>query len=350
MELISRGSSFEVFKGLHKGRWIAVKLPSEEPEMDPVVAEELLKREYKILKSLKHPNIIKVQDWIYLDDGRCALYMEFVEGQTLEENIQRCQRRHNHQGARRWDASTREILRQLGAALGYLHERGILHNDIKPQNIRLRLTAEKRLKLVLLDFGASGSAAQGGTLRYTAYERLRGRPPSERSEVFSLAVLIYYMLSGAWPYHANGRAEALRQRKIPIERLDPRVWNKLPKEIRPTLRRALSHQPWRRPLSVRSFLRALGVEERGRPYGFLLVSALALTAASFLSFPLMGGRMSQRMLERSPPSLCTEQLQHHSQRICEERRSCQEALMALPVEGACDLRVKQLVRCQRGRP
>ncbi len=149
-----------------------------------------LAHEFEVLASLRHPNIISVLDHGFDEQQRPYLVLEFLEAaQTLTEA-----------GWERPRALQVELLLQMLQALVYLHRRGIIHRDLKPANV---LVVDGQVKL--LDFGLAISleqrvrALRSGTPGYLAPEVLRGQPPSELSDLYSVGVMAYELFVGSRP-------------------------------------------------------------------------------------------------------------------------------------------------------
>ena len=183
-------------------REVAIKEPTLPVGTDEGMAAELSERfvrEGKAAAQLNHPGIVTIHAAdIY--DGRPAIVMELIEGETLADMLDRGP----------LDALTAAaITDQLLDAVGYAHERGVVHRDIKPDNIFL--TSDGRVKLA--DFGIAhvGSEATGltqagtvmGTPGYMAPEQVTGQPVDARSDIFSIGAVLFEMLAGQNPFGAT---------------------------------------------------------------------------------------------------------------------------------------------------
>jgi serine/threonine protein kinase len=232
--------------------------------------------EAKSLARLEHPNITRLYSF-FSDNDHVYLVMECVRGETLEEFLKK-------RGGRLSVRESLAIIAQVADGLGYAHSLGIVHRDIKPAN--LMITAAGMVKI--MDFGIArvrGSqrlTRDGGiigTLAYMAPEQLLGQETDGRSDLYSLAIMLYEMLSGSVPFQAD-TDYALMQAHINTRpaRLSSRVVG-LDGRIDATLTRALAKKPEQRFASVREFSDALGatllrtdaptiVEEGTRLIGF----------------------------------------------------------------------------------
>ncbi|HXU13239.1 MAG TPA: serine/threonine-protein kinase, partial [Candidatus Binatia bacterium] len=184
------GSVCLVRDTLLSGRPVALKFLKPDRILSGGI--DLFKDEFRAMARLRHPNLAEVYDFGTSDtDGRHFLTMEFVDGDDLER-LPRADLRA------RFDSLAVQCLR----ALDYIHSRGILHNDIKPQNILVR----PPFHVKLLDFGLarpqaeSGQYGLSGTIHYIAPERLEGKPVDGRSDLYSLGVILYDVLTGALPH------------------------------------------------------------------------------------------------------------------------------------------------------
>jgi serine/threonine protein kinase len=177
--------------------------------LHPVATDERLKarllREGRALAKVSHPNIVKVLN-VEAHEGRIGLCMEFVRGQTLDELVRA-------QGTLSVDDAL-AVGRDVSAALAAVHGAGFLHRDIKARNVLRELAG----RIVLMDFGAGREAEvevsarrpdMTGTPLYMAPELLAGTPASSRSDVYSVGVLLYHLVTGEYPVQAQ-TVDALR--------------------------------------------------------------------------------------------------------------------------------------------
>jgi len=159
------------------------------------VARERMRREVQAVRGLSHANIVAVYD--FLEDGPWSfIVMEYVRGPDLQVRV-------GERGPLDDEAAVR-LGRDIAAALSAAHRRGILHRDVKPQNILLDPDGRARLTdfgSAKLDgqLGVTGSGALAGTLAYTAPEVLAGRRGDARADVYALGLTLYYALTGDLP-------------------------------------------------------------------------------------------------------------------------------------------------------
>ncbi|MFC1500507.1 protein kinase [Candidatus Zixiibacteriota bacterium] len=205
IDKIGEGGMGAVYKAedttLH--RLVALKTLSSHLTED-AEAQERFVREAQSASSLNHPNITTVHEFIEDDDTR-LICMEYVEGKTIRDMVE--------SGV----VSVRkaiDIIMQAAEALDVAHNKGILHRDVKSANIMVNM--EGRVKV--MDFGLAHLEEKSqltrtgttmGTLSYSSPEQISGRPVDRRSEIFSLGVVFYELLTGQLPFKASNEAEIL---------------------------------------------------------------------------------------------------------------------------------------------
>jgi serine/threonine protein kinase len=229
LEIVStlgEGGMGVVYKAVQKplGRTVALKVLSPQLAADPAFVERFT-REAKALASLNHPNIVAIHDF-GVHDGVPYLLMEHVDGTPLRKML----------AAKKLTAEQAlDVVPQICDALQYAHARGVVHRDVKPENILI--DREGRVKIA--DFGLAKLAAVEQT-RITRTNMLMGTPhymapeqienPStvdHRADIYSLGVIFYEMLTGELPL---GRFKPPSQRASTDRRLDPVVMKSLEKE------------------------------------------------------------------------------------------------------------------------
>jgi serine/threonine protein kinase len=223
---LGAGGAGTVYRGLHValGRAVAIKV------LHPALSHSLelrqrFEREARALAALKHPNIVPI-----VDSGVTAnaayLVMDLLEGETLA---------HRLKSGPLSIPTAVSILRQLLLALGYVHEQGLVHRDVKPANVFLELAGTGKASQVrLLDFGLAKFVAPEvgdraltragqvfGTPSYMAPEQIAGQPADARADVYAAGIVFFEMLSGSPPFRGQ-ESEILRQHvmeELPIEAL-----------------------------------------------------------------------------------------------------------------------------------
>ncbi len=251
LEKVGSGGMAVVYKGEHiyLKRPVAIKVLAPALANDKVFVERFFK-EAETASRLDHPNIVKILDFGD-EDGLLYLVMQYVEGETLERILQARGRLTLQEAL--------SIALQILPALGYAHEKGIVHRDIKPGNIMV----DSQGKAYLLDFGIAAIIEEeemkgedgkkaAGTPEYMAPEQFRGKADM-RSDLYSFGVVLYEMLTGRTPF---GDAKDLYelQYKVLREEVPP---TGISDEIDAILRKAMHKLPSRRFKTAYEFAEAL---------------------------------------------------------------------------------------------
>lgn len=309
---LGRGAMARVWRAWDPNlqREVAIKEPLFDQRYSEALLEELGKRfvgEGRAAARLSHPGIVTIfaaDVW----DGRPAIVMELIEGETLGSRL------------RRGALDPRDvygILGQLLPAVGYAHARGVVHRDIKPENIFL--TTDGRVKLA--DFGIArvdGSAASVGTVAgtvlgtpgYMSPEQATGGTVDARSDLFSVGVVAYEMLTGVNPFGAGTGTDAttLIYRIVhePAPELPASASYGLPVDMRPAIMCALAKDPNARPQSAEQFWAMLAGEgsvsnvpvgvkhgndpKQSKNTSWLPYALVALVAAAVLGFVFLNAQ------------------------------------------------------------
>ena len=241
---VARGGMATLFKAtdLRDGRQVAIKVPHAEMEADPVLVERF-RREQEIGQELDHPGVVKTFD----GEERSRLYMviEWVDGQLLRSILKK-------ERELPIERATNFAL-QILDALDTMHKHGVVHRDLKPENIMV--DDEDRIKLI--DFGIAmkedarritivDMTATLGTPDYISPEQVKGQRGDQRSDIYSLGVMFYEMLTGETPFSGPNPLAVMNERVLH----DPEPARSKRAEISPELNeilnRALERDPRRR--------------------------------------------------------------------------------------------------------
>ena len=223
LEVIGEGGMAIVYRALdHRlNRDVAVKIMRDEMAAD----EEFRRRfctESHAVAMLSHPNIVAVYDVSHNDNVE-YIVMELVDGITLKQYIER-------KGVVAWKEVV-HFTKQISKALAHAHERGIIHRDIKPQNIMLLRDGSIKVG----DFGIAAlenevyenNGEAIGSIHYIAPEQARGECPDARSDIYSLGVMMYEMLTGGLPFTGNTLGEIAVQhmnaKPVPPHEKNPEI-------------------------------------------------------------------------------------------------------------------------------
>jgi serine/threonine-protein kinase len=255
-ELLGEGGIGQVHAGFDTTLEREIAIKSLRPELlNDRNFFDRFRGEATSLARLNHPNITTL--YSLLPEGRnLYMVMELVRGETLDEVLKK---RGGALGAR----ESLAIIAQAADGLSYAHSMGVIHRDIKPAN--LMITSSGLVKI--MDFGIArvrGSqrltrdGSMVGTLAYMAPEQLRGEPGDERSDLYSLAIVLYELLTGAPPFAADSDYDLMQAH---MHAKPMRLLGRVPgidARVDAALMRALAKKPEQRFSSVREFCDALG--------------------------------------------------------------------------------------------
>src|SRR5215207_3973463 len=182
------------------GRDLALKVLKEHYAKDAQFVGRF-RREAISAAALNHPNVVQVYDQGRFEDGRYYIAMEHVPGGNLKDRIGRAGPLDPGEAAR--------LASQIAEALRVAHERGMVHRDIKPQNVLLDEAGEAKVADFGIALATSTSSTSGtnqvfGTPSYMSPEQAMGERVGPQSDLYSLGVVIYEMLAGSVPFEAEG--------------------------------------------------------------------------------------------------------------------------------------------------
>jgi serine/threonine protein kinase len=251
---------------------IAIKFLSEGIKDQPN-AFRMLQQECKKSQELAHPNVVTVYDFDR-DGDLVYLTMELLSGQSLDDFL------HEHEFEALPLKEVETILTEIVAGLSYAHQQGIVHSDLKPENVFLTERCAK-----ILDFGIARAIKQSDeskrdviayTPAYASLEMIKGAPPDVKDDIYALACITYRLLAGKHPFGGRSAEDAFNENLAPepIDGLGVRQWQ--------ALSRGLSFDLEERQESAEAFLEEL-LPKRRQPWMYAAFLALA-TALVFAYF------------------------------------------------------------------
>jgi serine/threonine protein kinase len=261
--LAGRGGMGEVYRAedLKLTQVVAIKFLPETLSQDPAALARF-HAEVRTARQVSHPNVCRVFD-IGEADGILFLTMEYVDGEDLASVVRRI-------GRLSPDKAT-EVARQICAGLAAAHERGVIHRDLKPANVML----DGAGKIRITDFGLAsiaasikGADARAGTPAYMAPEQLAGREVTTKSDIYSLGLILYEILTGKRAFEASTLPELMKQRESGAITNPSTLVRDLDPLIERVVLRCLEADPDKRPASALQVAAAL-------PGGDPLAAALA---------------------------------------------------------------------------
>ena len=232
--VVARGGMSTLFKAtdLRDSRRVAIKVPHAEMEADPILVERF-RREQEIGQELDHPGVVKT----YEPEHRSRAYMviEWVDGRLLRDLL-------NQERKLPVDRAVSLTL-AICDALDCMHKHGVVHRDLKPENIMV--DSEDRIKII--DFGIAmkedarritfvDMSATLGTPDYISPEQVKGQRGDQRSDIYSLGVMLYEMFTGQPPFSGPNPLAVMNERVLH----DPRPARELNPEITPELQEILN--------------------------------------------------------------------------------------------------------------
>lgn len=227
---------------------VALKLLRPELAREPLLVDRL-RAEVRLARRVTHPNVCRVHDLGQLEE-QPFLSMEYVDGEDLDSLLRRAGRLTTDRAL--------GIARQICAGLGAAHARGVLHRDLKPANVLVDAGGQVKLT----DFGLAldadedaGALAGAGTPAYMAPEQLAGAPASEVTDLYSLGVVLWELLTGARLFGAIDPAELRAAHAKPVPPLSE-VVPEIDRDLERVVMQCLSRDPAARPPSALSVLAA----------------------------------------------------------------------------------------------
>jgi serine/threonine-protein kinase len=264
-EQIARSGMATIYRSIdtRDNRQVALKIPHPDMEADPILFDRF-QREAGIGEKLDHPMVMHV----YGGEERSRIYMvmEWCQGRLLRQILE--------EGQLPQERAIR-IAIQVLEGLDYIHANGVVHRDLKPENIMV----DEDDNIKLIDFGIAGDAAAKrltyanftaaiGTPNYISPEQVKGRRGDGRSDIYSMGVILYEMLSGKLPFNGPNPMAAMNERLLNYP-VPPTVANpEISPQLQEVIYRALEREPKNRYPKASEFARDLeyldqvGVEDR----------------------------------------------------------------------------------------
>ena len=254
---IKRGGMGVVYLALDQqlhSRPVVIKVLLEEAFQSEYVVQKF-RQEVEALSRIDHPGIVGIIDAGELQNGKPFIIMQYVDGVTLRSAI-------SPEGMNL--ERTAEVLKQIGRALAAAHNRGILHRDLKPDNIMLQDLGHGEEQVKIIDFGiakvkdsviapSTSLNLSPGTVAYMAPEQLNGRPITAATDIFALGAITYEMVTGRKPFNPETGFELLQMQQTGVRVKPADLRPSLPIKAQEVILKALSFSPADRYSTPREF-------------------------------------------------------------------------------------------------
>ena len=266
-EILGRGGMSTVYRATDPNlkRKVAIKLIHPHLTDNPEFIQRF-EQEAAAIAQLRHNNIVQVHDFNNAQ-GIYYMVMEYIAGETLEDKLQKLNNAHMNMPI----DETIKILAKVCDAANYAHERRMIHRDLKPSNVMINLVGEP----ILMDFGIAkiiggrshtATGAAMGTASYMSPEQVRGDKSDHRTDIYSLGIMLYEMLSGELPFQGDSTFQVmLKHVNEPIPDIRQFDMN-TPLPLITILERALAKEPRERYQSAKEMgtaLNAAGLQLHG---------------------------------------------------------------------------------------
>jgi serine/threonine-protein kinase len=261
--LLGQGGMGEVYRAtdLTLGQSVALKFLPQATALSNALLERF-HGEVRVARQVSHPNVCRVYD-IGEADGMPFISMEYVDGEDLSTLL--------HRIGRLPAARAVEIARHLCAGLAAAHAKGVMHRDLKPQNIMMN----RRGEIMIMDFGLaaiagqlSGAEARSGTPAYMAPEQLKGTEVTAKSDIYALGLVLFELFTGKRPFEADSIQKLIEQQEAAHFQSMTSIAAEIDPVVEKVIRRCLDPDPSKRPPTPLAVAAAL-------PGGDPLAAALA---------------------------------------------------------------------------
>src|SRR5262245_11277660 len=234
------------------GARVAIKVLGRELSRDPRLVQRFVD-EARAVNKIRHPNIIDIFAFGRLADGRQYFVMEHLEGETLAARLGR---------GPLPVSEARPLLQQICEALEAAHQEGVVHRDLKPDNLWIATPRHGQPFAKILDFGIAklvesreAGGTESGTTMGTAYymspEQCRGEAAARRADIYAMGVLLYFMWSGKLPFEGGGFL-AVATQQITATPAPPSAHRPVPARLERLILSCLEKDPARRPQSAKA--------------------------------------------------------------------------------------------------
>jgi serine/threonine protein kinase len=298
LDVIGRGGMGRVYLAEHTvlGRKVALKMLRKRFGQNPQALERFFS-EARAVNQIQHENIIEVTDFIQTDEGNTCYIMEILDGRSLAELLESV-------GTPRQDKALRIAL-QIADAMVAVHDAQIIHRDLKPENVFLTSKDGRENLVKLLDFGVAklvdregrslhetGIGDAIGTPEYMSPEQLVGGKLDHRSDIYSLGVVLYEMVTGHKPFaHDKSLGEAVFE-QLTMKPKPPSQYPDISKPVSPELEelilQCLEKEAGYRPQSMREVRARLDEMSQAADHSFMVASGSFQTPTKAIPPPAGG--------------------------------------------------------------
>ncbi len=251
---LGRGGMGVVYlaREVHLDRPVAIKLLPPERAMDPTLRERFL-REARLAAKLSHPNIIPIHA-VDETDGFVYYVMAYVDGESLAQRVRTRGPLPASEGVR--------VLRETAWALASAHDQGVVHRDVKPDNILIEASSHR---VLVADFGIAAGLGDvsgdgiSGTPEFMSPEQALGHDVDGRSDLYSLGATAFFALTGRLPFEGDTPTEVLAKQVTEPAPPLASMGHPVPRKIASLVDRCLAKEPAHRPASASALAEQLGV-------------------------------------------------------------------------------------------